>query len=88
MPRPMLPVLVALLRRDGELDLTDDEVVLLGVEWAPDITVLTWLGRDLAGAISHAIALDFPHCCWRNNSWSPVDGVLLRRKHLRRSGRL
>ncbi len=28
-PAPMLPVLVPLLRRDGELDLTDDEAVLL-----------------------------------------------------------
>ena len=43
-PRPMLPVLVPLLRRAGELDLTDDEAVLLTSMSAATID------RRLAGA--------------------------------------
>ena len=33
------------------------------LSWAIDITRLTWANRTLVGAVSHAIARDFPHCC-------------------------
>lgn len=32
---------------------------------AVDKTLLTWADDRPAGAISHAVALDFPHCCER-----------------------
>ena len=35
-------------------------------EWATDITGLTWSDGALFETISHAIALDFPHCGRRN----------------------
>ena len=41
-------------------------LVLVDGEWAPDKTPMTWVDRAWIGATSHAIALDFSHCCWRN----------------------
>ena len=40
--------------------------------WATDITELAWAYCNLAGAISHAIGFDFPHCCVRNQSRTPL----------------
>jgi hypothetical protein len=36
-------------------------------QWATDTTGLTWSDCAQFGATSHAIAVDFPHCCGRNN---------------------
>lgn len=52
---PMLPVLVPILRRDGELDLTDDEAALLGKMSAATID------RRLAGERAKMVARGRSH---------------------------
>ena len=80
---PMLPVLVPLLRRDGELDLTDDEAALLVAMSAATIDRRLAGAKVLAGfrGVSHTkpgslLKTQIPIRTW--SEWDDVDSRLRR----------